>query len=283
MAKIKELEKPINEPDQEYKFLDEGKKHLHTFRDKPLLGTSNVCGVIAKPLTWWAAGLAVEKLGWMNKGNAVKGWTKKEDRLARATEYQEMIGKLLPENYLELLDSAYSAHSTNLKDTAKSGTDMHALMEEYVKNCIENNSSIPMELISDDPRVQDFIAWSVANVQKFLWSEVHGYSETLWVGGISDCGVLLKDGKTGIIDFKSSKEAYDTHFIQCAGYDLLLSENGGFTSDGYPILTLEKPLNFYAVIPFGAEKFSVDFRFNVGELKEAFKSAVVIYKLLNNK
>jgi len=111
------MKETINENEltkNEYVFIDENKEHIHTYLGKPLLGASTVTGVLAKPLTWWASGLACEKFGWMNKGNAKTGWTSIGARLQKATEYQDMIGKLSPENYLELLDEAYSAHSKKL-------------------------------------------------------------------------------------------------------------------------------------------------------------------------
>ena len=37
-----------------YKF--DAKEHLHSLDSKPLVGTSTVMGIVAKPLTWWAAG-----------------------------------------------------------------------------------------------------------------------------------------------------------------------------------------------------------------------------------
>lgn len=276
MSKVEEIEKEeviVNE----YKYIDdEKKKHLHTYCDKPLLGTSTVVGIIAKPLTWWAAGLAVEKFGWMNKGNAKKGWTPKEVRLARAGEYQDIISKLPVELYQELLDDAYAAHSKKLDSSAKEGTDLHAELERYVKFKMgyETNPEF-------DPKIMPFIVWCDENVEKFLWSEAHCYSSKLWVGGISDCGVELKNGAVGIIDFKSSKESYESQFIQCAGYDIQLSENGGLNSHGYKMFEIEKPITFYAIVPFGAEEFTVDFRYNVDELKEAFESAVVLYKIHN--
>ena len=53
----KRLEELISE-EQEYvgelgyRFHNENDKHLHTLNGKPLLGTSTVVGVLAKPLTW---------------------------------------------------------------------------------------------------------------------------------------------------------------------------------------------------------------------------------------
>jgi len=43
-----------------YRYIDTNKEHLHTLDDRPLYGTSTVCGIIGKDgaLAWWAAELA---------------------------------------------------------------------------------------------------------------------------------------------------------------------------------------------------------------------------------
>lgn len=273
----KQMEDKIIEPMCEYKF--NAKDHIHTYLDKPLMGTSTVVGIIAKPLTWWASGLACEKFGWINGKKRVDGKyttidlkTRLEVVLPRLNEIKDMSG----EQFLSLCDEAYSAHSKKLDSSAKEGTDLHAELERFVKNHMNNR------MATYDEKIQPFIDWTLANVKKFLWSELYCYSNTLWVGGISDCGVELNNGKVGIIDFKSSKESYESQFIQCALYDLEISENGGFTENGYPVFKLEKPIEFYGIVPFGAEKFTIDFRYNVEELKEAGKACVILYKI-NNK
>ena len=271
---FRDKELGASEP-KDYLYADENKKHLHSFKGKPLLGTSTVVGVIAKPLTWWASGLACSVLGWINKGNAKKGWTPKALRLESASEMQLKISHMEGDEYLNLLDEAYKAHSVKLDTSASAGTDLHAELERYVKNTMANR------MAEYDLKIMPFIRWCDENVEKFLWSELHCFSETLWLGGISDCAVKLKDGKIGIIDFKSAKESYDSHFIQIAGYDLQISENGGYTAEGVKMFQLEKPIEFYAVIPFGADEFTVDYRYNVEELKQGFRSALCLYKLLN--
>ena len=56
MSKIKDtIIDKVSEIANEYKYIDEGKEHLHTYLGKPLLGTSTVVGVLSKNLTWWAA------------------------------------------------------------------------------------------------------------------------------------------------------------------------------------------------------------------------------------
>ena len=125
-----------------------------------------------------------------------------------------------------------------------------------------------------------FHTWAKENVEKFLISEGHCYSESLWVGGILDCMAFMKNGKVAIIDFKSAKEAYDSMFLQVAAYDLQQTENGIFDADGNKILEPQKVEEYY-VIPFGAPEFKPAFRVATNELKDGFRAAVVLHKLLN--
>lgn len=254
-----------------YKFDD--KLHAHSFLDKPLFGTSTVIGVLSKPLTYWASGLACEKFGWLNP----KKYSK-EERLTSAITFLEK--KYEPEDWLKLCDEAYHAHKTKLKDSAEAGTDLHAEAERYVKWRMGVVTSVG--LVSFDSKIQPFIDWVEQNVKRFLWSEAHCYSTTMWTGGISDCGAELNDGSYVIIDFKSSKEAYQSQFIQIAGYALQIEENGIFTKDGELVEKFEKEFSQYIVFPFGAEIVEAQYRFNTVELKEGFKSALVLHKLTNN-
>jgi len=245
----------------EYKF--NKKQHIHTIDDKPLCGTSTVVGVIAKPLTWWASGLAVSKLGWLDP----KKNTPEARRIAVEARLAQIM-EMSPEDYQNLLDEAYKAHSTKLKDSATAGTDLHEVLEHFVKT----------KEVKDE-KIIPFVIWANENVKRWLWSEAHCYSKELWVGGISDVGAELNDGSYVIIDFKSSKDAYQSQFIQCAGYDLQISENGWLDSNGEVLGKLDKPISQYIIVPFGAEKIEPKIRFNVEELKKGFVSAVILYKL----
>jgi hypothetical protein len=260
----KELE--ASEP-KGYKF--DSEKHYHSFENKPLLGCSTVVGVLSKNLTWWSAELsAVECL---EVGEKIP--TIREEYLEAKKKGKEGIDEL--QKKYPIFKKARFAHFVDKNEKADKGTDLHAELERFVKNTMENR------MATYDEKIIPFITWTEENVDKFLWSEMHGFSDKLWVGGISDVGVKLKNGKVGIIDFKSSKDSYDSQFIQCAGYDILVSENGGYTEDGKKVFQLDEPIEFYAVVPFGSPKFKVDFRYNVEELREGFKSCVQLYKLTN--
>ena len=262
-----------------YKFINEvidGKKtHCHTLGGAPLLGTSSVVGVLAKPLTWWASGLAVAELGWKNPK-----FTSEQERLDSASLMREKIWSMGEVEYLKLLDKAYKAHSVKLDKSADSGTDMHEELEKYVKGCIERGGE-PEKTDSEVPAVRIFSEWAIKNVEMFVASEGNCYSERLWVGGITDCYAILKGKKLAIIDFKSSKEAYVSQFIQVAGYDIQISENGLFDSDGNCIHEDDPKADCYIIFPFGAEKVEPAIRYDTEDLRKGFESAVVLYKLMN--
>lgn len=264
-----------------YKYLDEKKEHLHTLDGKQLYGTSTICKIISKPLTWWAAGKSLEPLGWMNAKTRVNGkysTTPIDLRKEYAGPHLDALKGLSLNEYIELLDECYRAHDDTKKTAGVKGTDRHALLETYVKHCIETNAGLPT-LDGMPEELMEFGRWAVDNVKQFLWSEVNCYSELHWLGGIADVGWIDKQDRIVAGDFKSSKEAYFDQFLQIAGYDIQLTENGGFDKDGNSTFTLPGPIKAYCVLPFGAEKLEPNLLYDVESYKEGFKSALNLHKL----
>ena len=247
--------------------------HLHTLNGTPLTRTSSVIDVLAKPLTWWASGKAVEKLGWLNPKKSSE-----EERIKNAEPILGIIKGMETGDYLKLLDKAYSAHKDSLDKSAKKGTDLHAELEKYVKS----EMGIWNHQIKDlDKRILPFVEWSKKNIDEFLFSEAHTYSERLWTGGIVDAGAKLKDGSVAIIDFKSSKEAYTGQFIQAGGYALEVEESGVFDNKGEKNKKIE-PITKLIIVPFGADPVLPVVMSNVQAYKDGFESAVKLYRLIFN-
>ncbi len=263
-----------------YRFDNENGKHVHLLDERPLYGTSTVVGIISKELTWWASGMALAPLGWLHKRKS-----KIQDRLDAANNAMDYIETLSDRQYCDFLDECYRAHNAKKEATAVVGTDMHAELEEYVKDCIYENDGSPLDVYP--PRdacaaVMIFAEWALANVREFLWSEAHCYSERLWTGGISDVGAILKDGTLAIIDFKSAKEAYYGYFVQMGGYATAIAENGLFAADGSCIHVMAgftHPVRFgaFIVFPFGATDVRPDIRRNTALFERNFESAVDLY------
>ncbi len=257
----------------EYKYTDSKGEHLHTLHGRPLLGTSTVVGILNKPLTWWASGMALKSLGWTNPK-----LTKREEGIKIAAKARKFFF-INNEEYYDWLQECYRAHNDTKNKAASDGTDMHAELEKYVKICLSERNGEPFDSRSDHPAVQTFSKWSLENVDRFIWSEANCYSESLWVGGITDAGAKMKDGHTAIIDFKSSKDAYFSQFVQIGGYAQQIEENGLYTADG---VKTHEPVKIDALIvfPFGGSVPRTVYA--VEDYQRAFLSATVLYKLNQN-
>lgn len=287
-------QKKIKAPKVKYRFFDEkdekGKKqHLHQiFRNnrwENLTGTSNVTKIISKPLTWWAAGKTLEVLGWKNSKLKINGKYQSvaiEERLTHIKPYWEGIRTMDDLAIIKLLDTAYRAHDASLDESADAGVDMHAELEEYVKysmdKIVEANEEWSEKTIK-------FSQWAVNNIKSFLWSEVHSYDVDLWLGGISDCGAILKNGEYAIIDFKSHEEVYFSDLVQIAGYDILIGKNGGFDRNGKQLMKPpKKKFTKYLVVPFKNKdiQLCLDNQLknpvDTQEFKWAFEAALVLFR-----
>ena len=259
-----------------YKFNEA--EHIHELDGKPLTGTSSVLSIIAKPLTWWASGEAVKTLGWTPITEYVNGKPRaiaKKGRIESAKARHEHIKGLDAEGYIDALDEAYKAHSRALASSAGKGKDLHSLLEKYVKFSLQKNEGSPANIKSAD--IQPFIEWAIDNVDKFLWSEMHTYSEKEWLGGITDAGALMKDGKIAIIDFKSSKAAYKNQFWQIGGYQIQIEENGGYTRKGEDVIGPTK-IDKHIIIPFGAPTFAPEEQLDTNRNVAAFRAALTLYR-----
>lgn len=260
-----------------YKFIDDKKQHLHTLDGEPLLGNTTVCGIIAKVLTWWASGMAVSKFGWLDpKKNSPETVQKALEEGFERIKGIDLVG------YKKLLGEAYKAHSERLADTAETGTDLHKELENFVKITMLCQESGMVDKTEYPKEIQSFIEWSKKNVKKFLWSELHGYSRDMWTGMIADVGWVDMQDRIIAGDFKSSPKSYFNHFIQVAGCDLMLSENGGFDKDGKQIFTLEKPIQGYAIVPFGKKEIEPEYLYDIDSYRDGYKFALGLYKLNQN-
>jgi hypothetical protein len=269
-----------------YKYFDSAGEHLHTLDGRPLVGTSRVGSILAKPLSWYGAGKAVEVFGCPDPKVLTKIKNKKAtpEEISKHTYalglYLEMIKRFTVDDYCALIDKAYRAHDVYKRSRAKTGTDLHAECEKFVKQCMYGLDKFPYETYPDE--IIPFAKWTRENVKRFLWSEGHCYSEKHWLGGISDAGYETKDGKYGILDFKSSKEAYMDQFWQCAGYAIQIEENGILDADGNQVLDTGQFCSFdeVCVFPFGGEKPRPYFHEDMAGSKEAFLAELLIYKKL---
>jgi hypothetical protein len=256
-----------------YKFIDENKEHLHTLDGKPLLGTTTVLEVIAKPLTWWASGLACAEFGWMNPKPYNKPKPPQDEVMAKATAGLEMIKGMNIDQYLAHLNKAYRAHKSKLDDSADKGIKLH----EKIETWILGQMGMGPGLMFPEPELEPFIEWSKTNIKKFLAVEKCHYSEKLWIGGRSD--ILYQDFQDRILigDNKSSKQQYFSHLVQMGGYAIEIEENGLFEPNGAIVMP---PLKVDGAVVFAfGEGFKVpEPVYGLEDYKESYKAALTLYK-----
>jgi len=246
------------------------KLHLHLLDDKPLTGTSSVEDVLSKNLVWWAAELAAVEC--LESGEKIETIRQEYEEAAKSKDKKSAIDAL--QKKYPIFKTARYAHYQSKNKSAKKGVNLHEELEAFVKG--------EMGIIKKreyDPKIQPFIEWAKENVKRFLYSEAHCFDEELWVGGISDAGAELMDGKYAVIDFKSSKEVYTNQFIQTAGYATQIDKNGLWDKNGEVNKKLDK-IEALIVVPFGAEIIKPDIRFNVDDYKQGFEWCVGLYRLL---
>lgn len=250
--------------------------HLHILDGKPLIGASTAVGVVggADGLMQWYADLA-----------AVAGLAKPQQDIKEAYETANAISDknerskakaALDKTYPDYADARRAAIQSR-DSSAKKGTLRHGTLEDYIRHCLTNNKGVPMK--AEHEGIQMFIDWSLENVSKFYFTEANCYHEPLWVGGIADIGLQMKDGKNLIGDHKSSREAFPKQFLQAALYDVLLAHSGILDSQGNK-LGEWVPADGIVIFPFRSEPFTPEFRWNINDWRKGASEAVNLYKLI---
>lgn len=230
-------------------FLFDEKEHAYFLEGKPLLGTTTVLSVIAKPaLIQWAANCVVQYLKDNNP----------------STQSYDYIND-------EILEEARVAHAKKKESAGEKGTEIHAEIETIIKNAIELGGGFIYNTKSEHKQVEKFIEWAVGNNVQFLASEKRMYSEEFWFGGTADF-VCMKEGKLFVGDIKTSSAIYPEHFIQASAYAHALEEMGEYKNfDGVIIVNIPKKGGLNV-------KENYDLKGNF----ECFKACLVIYKQLRS-
>ena len=234
-------------------------KHEYLINGTPATGVTSVIGVLAKPaLIQWAANEAIKYVT-----NQAIPYYGPDDN-----------GDALEDHYIITgadLQNGRTAHAKKKDKAATHGTDTHALVENWVGLCLKNNDGKPIflegETLVASP-IEKFILWANDSVSQFLFSERQMYNEEMFIAGTADFGVIMKDGKKLIGDFKTSSGVYGIdYFLQCAGYKVLAEGEGDEPYDGCVIVRLGKDGSFDVY-------YSYDSRIE----EEAFRACLTIYR-----
>lgn len=246
-----------------------GSNHSYWWHDEkgvhPLSGVTSVLNVIAKPaLIPWAVKMCVEYI----KTNAIT-----QLGLDGKNHYTFPVA---------LLDEAQKAHTRKTTHAAGLGTDAHALIEAYIKECIEHNLGTPRENIGE-PRVSEFAEWAVKRNRetgfKFILAEVPLADEELAIAGTPDfIGEETIDGLWYPIigDLKTGSGIYDrVYFFQMAAYGhMWMRWTGRLAEPKLVIVHMPAQKPNQPLAEYWSEDWKGDW--------EAFKAALTIYRCKDN-
>lgn len=233
-------------------FTFQEKGHRYELDGKPMTGVTTILGVLAKPaLIPWAANMTAE---WIRE-NCKRG---EMDYLCTEEDLQEAV----------------KAHTKKKEAGGDKGKDLHSLVEQYIKECIEEYEGKALVRRKDvpDPMFDAFVAWAVKNDIKFLASEQQVYHSELFYAGTFDFS-FEKEGKRYIGDLKTMKKMWDrTPFFQTAGYIMAAEHMGEKPYDGSCIVNINKETSELT------DQWTYD---NDGD-RGAFAACLTLYRQLSN-
>ena len=152
------------------------------------------------------------------------------------------------------------------KEQRDSAGDIGTLVHEAVMRFLREQSCEDI----DDDRVgkcyDKFVYWWADIPAEPRLVEIPLVSERLQFGGQPDL-IYRHKGKLILCDIKTSNGIYDSFWLQLAGYDILLRENG-YKVDEYQILWLPKD-----------DRFGCPIRTDLRKEKKIFKHLLEIYQL----
>lgn len=159
-----------------------------------------------------------------------------------------------------------------LHEKSTYGTMVHDLFEQYMMTITGDNEDDPhytllrkkFKYINDTLINNGF---KVVNMEL----QLHGDR----VGGTLDLLLQHENGKFMILDLKTSKNVYDSMFIQLAGYSLLMKEVYNIDIDYVGIILISKEIN-------DKKFFSIKTRDNNIKNEEIFNKLLDIYYLLED-
>lgn len=128
------------------------------------------------------------------------------------------------------------------KEACDVGTVTHQMIECLIYN---QDAYTPPEGVGDDIVIQavgglkDYKSWAEEKHIIYLESELKMVSGQLAVAGTCD-GIIEIDGKTVLIDFKTSKTINKEHIVQLAAYRAMAEETTDYKIDECMLIHIDK-------------------------------------------
>ncbi len=180
------------------------------------------------------------------KSGALMGWAAKMVWEKFKEEYVYRPGGDTFINKWALIPANFGAIGSYLKRNYKVSRDSAAALGNRVHSLCEMywTDANPTVLQDEYPAWSAFNHWLKAYSPQMLLTEMNVYSEVHRYAGILDLLVII-DGKTYLVDLKTSNRVSSGMFIQVAGYAIAYEEMTGTPIINAGILRLDKLEGFY--------------------------------------
>jgi hypothetical protein len=244
------------------------KKHAYKLDGKLLSGVTTIIdGTSSKQnLIGWAANMAVDYI--------------QDSRLWTRGEGDKPYFDCSTSTLERVLQEARTAYAKKRDKAGQKGTDAHALVEEYINECIKEFGGKPHgEEITET--VLPFAQWAFTNVDRFIAAEQRLYSEKHGFAGTCDF-IAVIDGKLTIGDLKTYPKMWSADaFIQMGAYSLCWKELTGEAPQQSVVVKMCDP-NDERLKKFGGNAFSVYPRYALEEDEEMFLTRLKMFRYNEN-
>ena len=273
-------------------FTYEDKKHAYKLNGIDLPGTTTPLKLVNE-LSWDADGKMTDK------SQIIQQWAIKmvtNEILEKTPATKVYTSKDIEEIVVE----AKKAPNKKFTGAGISGTEIHAKIEQAIKEAIYHDGVMLPSMDTDCKQVENFIHWAIKNKVKFLFSEEPIYSKEWMNCGTVDF-ICEIDGKVLIGDIKTNgdkrryewndklkkydftKPVSDIHIPalwQTGAYGKMATESEARKLidkfDGVVIVNIKKSGEF-------DEKLDVRYDYNVDSLIKAYDYVINLYKLFRSK
>ena len=137
----------------------------------------------------------------------------------------------------EKVEEARTEWKNQSQEALDIGSEVHEIIEEHIAGNPALIDQLRPEVIK---AYEAFCKWEEENIDCWLHSEMTVYSHQLCIAGTLDAVAKLKDGRTVVIDFKSSKGFYEGYGEQTAIYRHCYESMNATDLDGNLVLRLDK-------------------------------------------
>lgn len=178
------------------------------------------------------------------------------------------------------VEEARKAHLKKRDAAGMKGIDVHALVEEYVKHCIESNSGEPLMTVLSP--IQPFVDWTQGEVKQFLVAEQKLYDEENAVAGTADFFYISKKDELVTGDLKTFPKMWSPDpYCQTGIYSGMWRKLTGNQPEKSVVVKMCDPED-ERLKKYGGNAFAVYERYALKEDEEMFLKRLELHRYNQN-